>query len=322
MMRMRVCRRTRFIRRDLLIARIGSQRSFSRYIPCIPRHPMPARRITFVALLAAFIVAVCSAPLKGAWAQNSAALVRTAAAGCSPLDTCEPNAPDQRPAFPGQTRACAIKSNVAFDVVVLAKGLNRPWAVELLPGGDVLITEKPGRLRIVTAAGVLGQPISGVPAVDARGQGGLLDVALSPTFESDRAIRFLNHAEPRQGGNETSVARGVLSADQRSLEEVRVILRTVPTYDGTMHFGSRLRIGPTACCVRDDGRALGRTDAKIRAAARRAILGKTARIPGQTARHRLTTRSSESRARSPRSGRSVIGTCRLPRSIQKGDYGW
>ena len=162
---------------------------------------------------------------------------------CRPLEDRNPNASDQRPAFAGQTRACAVRSNVAFDVVVLAKGLEKPWAVEPLPGGDLLVTEKAGRLRIVSASGEVGQPIAGVPAVDARGQGGLLDVALSPAFATDRTI-FLSYAEPRTGGNGTSVARGMLSQDRRSLEQVSVIFRSVPTYDGTAHFGSRLAFGP------------------------------------------------------------------------------
>jgi glucose/arabinose dehydrogenase len=161
----------------------------------------------------------------------------------APIETRGPNGSDQRPAFPGQTRACAVTSNVAFDVVVVAKGLTRPWAVEPLPGGDLLVTERPGRLRIVTATGEVGAPIGGVPAVDARGQGGLLDVALSPTFESDRTI-YWSFAEPRDGGNGTAVARGVLSADRKNLEQVRVIFRVMPTYSGTMHFGSRIAFGP------------------------------------------------------------------------------
>jgi glucose/arabinose dehydrogenase len=89
----------------------------------------------------------------------------------------------------------------------------------------------------------MGEPITGVPAVDARGQGGLLDVALSPAFATDRTI-FWSFSEPREGGNATSVARGVLSADRRSLSDVRVILRAMPTYNGTMHYGSRLAFGP------------------------------------------------------------------------------
>jgi aldose sugar dehydrogenase len=164
------------------------------------------------------------------------------AAGCPPLETRDPNAPNQRPAFEGQTRACGVKSNVAFQVSVLTKNLEHPWAVEPLPDGNLLVTEKPGRMRVVSATGQVGQPIAGVPKVDARGQGGLLDVALSPEFDSDRTI-FWSYSEPRQGGNATSVARGVLSPDHRRLEQVRVILRAMPTYDGTMHYGSRLAFG-------------------------------------------------------------------------------
>ena len=163
-------------------------------------------------------------------------------APCTPLETREPNAPGQRPAFEGQTRACGIRSGVALDVRVLAKGLANPWAVEPLPGGDFLVTEKPGRMRIVTAKGELGQPIAGVPEVDARGQGGLLDVALSPAFESDRTI-YWSYSEPREGGNATSVARAVLSGDRRKLDQVQVVFRALPVYDGDKHYGSRLSFG-------------------------------------------------------------------------------
>ena len=178
-----------------------------------------------------------------AGSQRSGDSVAAGAEACTPLETREPNAPSQKPAFTGQTRACGVKSNVAFDVTVLAKGLVHPWAVEPLPGGDFLVTERPGRMRIVSATGQVGQPIAGVPKVDAGGQGGLLDVALSPAFASDRTV-YWSFSEPRQGGNATSVARGVLSSDSRRLDQVRVILRALPTYDGDKHFGSRLAFGP------------------------------------------------------------------------------
>lgn len=166
----------------------------------------------------------------------------TAAEPCSPLETREPNASDQAPAWPGQTRACKLVSDVPFDVTVLATGLEHPWSVEPLAGGDVLVTEKPGRMRIVTAAGVVGAPLEGVPAVDAGGQGGLLDVALGPAFDSDRTL-YWSYSEARPDGNATSVARGVLAPDRRSLEQVRVIFQALPTYDGDKHFGSRLAFG-------------------------------------------------------------------------------
>src|SRR5690606_2464486 len=99
----------------------------------------------------------------------------------------------------------------------LARGLEHPWAVEPLPDGRLLVTERPGRMRIVSADGQVGPPIQGLPAVAARGQGGLLDVALSPDFATDRTI-FWSYAEPRDGGNGTAVARGVLSPDGQRLE--------------------------------------------------------------------------------------------------------
>jgi glucose/arabinose dehydrogenase len=131
---------------------------------------------------------------------------------------------------------------VAFNVVVVARGLEKPWAVEPMPGGALLVTEKPGRLRIVSAAGQIGPAIAGLPAVDARGQGGLLDVALSPRFATDRTL-YWTFTEPRADGNGTSVGRGVLSRDGSRLEQVRVILHTRPSYSNNMHFGSRLAFG-------------------------------------------------------------------------------
>jgi glucose/arabinose dehydrogenase len=205
------------------------------------------RRSNFAFLILTAATLACRGrpgqPPATAQAQTSGGGGAAAGADCRPLETREPNASGQRPAFREQTRGCGVKSDVAFDVAVLARGLDRPWAVEPLPGGDLLVTEKPGRLRIVTAAGRLGQPIAGVPEVDARGQGGLLDVALSPAFERDRTI-YWSFSEPRQGGNATSVARGVLSEDRARLEQVKVILQAMPTYDGDKHYGSRLAFGP------------------------------------------------------------------------------
>lgn len=211
---------------------------------------MLSARLTIATIILAGAAAACNqtsnAPAKGGESQATAQSAQGAAGACKSLETREPNAPDQKPAFPGQTRACAAPSNVAFDVQVLAKGLERPWAVEPLPGGDLLITEKPGRMRIISAKGEVGPPISGVPEVDSRGQGGLLDVALSPKFDSDRTV-YWSYSEPREGGNATSVARGVLSPDRRRLEQVKVIFRAQPTYNGRLHYGSRLAFGP------DDG---------------------------------------------------------------------
>jgi glucose/arabinose dehydrogenase len=195
---------------------------------------------------------------------------------CTPLETRAPNATDQKPAFDGQTRTCGVQSNVAFDVVVLAKGLVHPWAVEPLPDGTLLVTERPGRKRIVSATGEVGAPIAGLPEVAARGQGGLLDVALSPSFATDRTI-YWSYAEPREGGNGTAVARGVLSVDGRTLDQVRVLFRAMPTYDGGAHFGSRLVFGPDGKLYITTG---DRSDAAMRPQAQQldSHMGKVMRI--------------------------------------------
>jgi glucose/arabinose dehydrogenase len=121
----------------------------------------------------------------------------------------------------------------------VASGLEHTWGQARLPDGRWLVTERPGRLRIITAEGAVGEPVAGLPAVDARGQGGLLDVAVGPTFGADRLI-YWSYVEPREGGNATSVARGRLSDDGTRVEAVQVIFRALPVYNGDKHFGSSL----------------------------------------------------------------------------------
>ncbi|MFK0090003.1 PQQ-dependent sugar dehydrogenase [Pseudomonas sp. NPDC090755] len=126
-------------------------------------------------------------------------------------------------------------------VSTLAEGLRNPWALAFLPGGkDMLVTERPGNLRIITAEGKVGAPLSGVPEVWAKGQGGLLDVALSPGFKQDRLV-YLSFAEVGEGGKAgTAVGRGRLSTDQARLEDFQVIFRQQPKLSVGNHFGSRL----------------------------------------------------------------------------------
>jgi glucose/arabinose dehydrogenase len=125
----------------------------------------------------------------------------------------------------------------AFRVVTLAKGLENPWGLALLPDGRMLVTERPGRLRLVAADGRLSPPLAGVPQVLARGQGGLLDVALDPRFAENRLV-YLSYAEPGEGGAGTAVARGRLGEDR--LEDVAVVFRQKPKVGGSNHWGSRL----------------------------------------------------------------------------------
>lgn len=156
-----------------------------------------------------------------------------------PVENRRANGANQQPAFPGQTRAPGVRTEAALAHTVVASGLEHPWGLALLPDGRWLVTERPGRLRIITAGGGVGEPISGLPAVDARGQGGLLDVVTGPGFVQDRLI-YWSYAEARQGGNATSVARGRLSDGGTRVENVQVIFRARPAYDGGAHFGSSL----------------------------------------------------------------------------------
>jgi glucose/arabinose dehydrogenase len=161
-----------------------------------------------------------------------------------PVETRSANATEQKPAFEGQTRAPFRAADVAFDVRVVARELEHPWAVAFLPDGRMLVTERPGRLRLVGRDGALSGPLAGVPKVDARDQGGLLDVALSPTFASDGLV-FFTYAEPRPDGNGTALARARLALDGTPrLEDVHVIWRMTPTLDSTKHFGSRIVFTP------------------------------------------------------------------------------
>jgi glucose/arabinose dehydrogenase len=118
-----------------------------------------------------------------------------------------------------------------------ASGLVNPWAIEFLPDGRALVTERPGRLRIVAVNGQLSSPVTGVPAVYAEGQGGLLDVAIDPGFASNGLI-YLSFAESGTGGAGTSVARGRLVGT--ALQDVQVIYRQTPKLNGGGHYGSRL----------------------------------------------------------------------------------
>jgi len=129
-------------------------------------------------------------------------------------------------------------------VTRIANGLEHPWALAFLPDGRLLVTERPGRLRYAAKDGSLGAPLDNVPRVFARGQGGLLDVALDPAFASNRMI-YLCFAEPGADGAGTAVARARLG--ETALDDVQVIFRQVPKTGGGLHFGCRIaptRAGP------------------------------------------------------------------------------
>jgi aldose sugar dehydrogenase len=123
------------------------------------------------------------------------------------------------------------------DIQTIAKGLEHPWSLAFLPDKRMLVTERPGRLRLVEPDGRVSEPLAGVPQVYASGQGGLLDVALNPTFDKDRLV-YLSFAEPGEGGAGTAVARGRLG--ERGIENMQVIWRQQPKVGGSNHWGSRI----------------------------------------------------------------------------------
>lgn len=143
------------------------------------------------------------------------------------------------PAFDGQTRVKGIKTSTAFEVDILAQDLGRPWAVVNLPDNRLLISEKSGHLLIVSTDGKSKKKVTGMPQVDANAQGGLLDVALDPSFATNRILYF-SYSEPYGGVNHTAIAKARLSTDESRVEDVQVIFRATPSYAGRLHYGSRL----------------------------------------------------------------------------------
>lgn len=131
---------------------------------------------------------------------------------------------------------------VEVRILPFATGLEHPWSLAFLPDGRLLVTERPGRLRVVGRDGKLSAPVRGLPQVYAQGQGGLLDIALDPDFARNRLI-YWTYAEPRPDGAATAVARGRLVSDMSRVERVEIIFRQEPSGTGSNHFGSRLVFG-------------------------------------------------------------------------------
>jgi len=197
------------------------------------------------------------------------------------VDPRPPNNPEQKSASAGQTDAPEDKSTVAFDVVTVAEGLVNPWSLAFLPGGKMLVTERPGRLRVLGADGKLSAPVTGLPAVDARGQGGLLDVVLDPGFAKNSLI-YWSYAEPKEGQagvNNTAVARGKFVDDAAAprVEDMQVIYHQRPSLNSPLHFGSRLIFGRDGTLFVTQGdRSI--TEGRMQAQKLESGLGKIVRI--------------------------------------------
>lgn len=160
-------------------------------------------------------------------------------AACNPAERADArNASTPAPAAAAKAAEAVNSQAGQYQVTEVVHGLEHPWALAFLPDGSMLVTERPGRLRRISADGTVSEPLAGVPAVFAEGQGGLLDVALSPDFATTQRI-YLSYAEPGENGSAgTAVAYATLG--QAGLENLKVIYQQQPKLVGPNHFGSRL----------------------------------------------------------------------------------
>jgi glucose/arabinose dehydrogenase len=161
----------------------------------------------------------------------------------SPVETNAPNA-KYSAAFEGQTRINGLQTNTSYQTNVLTTTLSSPWGIKSLPDGRLLITEKTGVMRIVTTVGVVSNPITGIPAVNSSGQGGLLGLCLDPEFTSNRMIYWV-FSEAVADGNLTAVAKGKLSDDEKTITGSTVIYRATPPNASNLHYGGRILFDKT-----------------------------------------------------------------------------
>lgn len=169
----------------------------------------------------------------------------------APVEKNPPNT-NYKPAFAGQTRIGSVTTTTPYEGKMLSDQLKNPWGITVLPDGRLLITEKGGMMRIATTTGTLSAPITGLPAVNPSGQGGLLGVTIDPAFADNRMV-YWTFSENSAQGNLTAVAKGKLAADEKTIENATVIYRATPAYNGTLHYGSRILFDKTGNLVVSTG---------------------------------------------------------------------
>lgn len=192
-----------------------------------------------------------------------------------PVETEAPNA-QYKPAFIGQTRIEGVKTKTPIETKVLNNTLKRPWGIASLPDGRLLITEKGGTLRLAEASGNIGEEITGIPEVNDSGQGGLLGITIDPDFTNNRMV-YWTFSEKSPQGNLTAVAKGRLSNNERTVENVTVIYRATPAYNGVLHYGSRILFDKTGNLVFSTGERSDR-ETRPQAQSLNSALGKIIRI--------------------------------------------
>jgi glucose/arabinose dehydrogenase len=186
----------------------------------------------------ALILAACNSNMPNGTNDTSTSNTVAKDSTYDPVETKKANT-NYKPAFEGQTRIAGVKTSTPYEGKMLTDKLDNPWGITSLPDGRFLITEKGGTMRIATNAGVLSEPITGLPAVNASGQGGLLGLTIDPSFSSNRMV-YWTFSEKSSQGNLTAVAKGKLSDDEKKIENATVIYRATPAYNGNLHYGGRI----------------------------------------------------------------------------------
>jgi glucose/arabinose dehydrogenase len=194
--------------------------------------------LTSFILIAALLLNACGSKMANNSDHSVDGTDTTANATLPPVETKDPNT-NYKPAFDGQTRIAGAKTSTPYEGKVLTDKLNSPWGIAILPDGRLLITEKEGTMRIATTDGNVSAPITGLPTVNASGQGGLLSITIDPAFSDNRMV-YWTFSEKSQQGNLTAVAKGKLSADEKGIENATVIYRATPAYNGNLHYGGRI----------------------------------------------------------------------------------
>ncbi|WP_158827596.1 PQQ-dependent sugar dehydrogenase [Mucilaginibacter lacusdianchii] len=193
----------------------------------------------------------------------------------TPVETNAPNS-SYKPAFAGQTRIGGVHTQTPLAITVLNSNLQRPWAICNLPDGRFLVTQKGGSMLILAPDGKVNKQITGLPAVVDEGQGGLLDVNIDPQFTDNRML-YWDYAERTSGGSLLAVAKGRLSADETKIENVQVIYRAEPAYNGGLQYGSRILFDEQGNLFVSTGER-GADDIRVKAQDLSAAIGKVIHI--------------------------------------------
>jgi glucose/arabinose dehydrogenase len=233
-----------------------------------PIYMFSVKQIIFLPII--LLIASCGAHTSGGSAGGG-----TIDTTSPPVETQRPNS-NYKPAFPGQTRIGGVKTATPYEWIVISNDLSSPWGIASLPDGRLLITQKRGTMKIATTSGKMSEAITGIQKVNPSGQGGLLGLAIDPDFEKNRTV-YWAFSETQPGGNLTAIAKGKLSADEKHIENARVIYRATPAYGSSLHYGGRIVIDKTGNLIISTGE---RSDLATRPQAQQlnSALGKLIRI--------------------------------------------